>query len=174
VTGVIENSPAARAGLLERDVITHADGKVIRDVNSLRNTIAMMRPGKKAAFKVNRDGKTRTFMVKIGQLEEKKPQKPDRKKSFSNFGLTLENIHDRHIYEFGLKIKEGVIVTRVEMGSRGDKAGIRPGDVILRVGETAVTSVNKFRKAVKSHRKGAVVVAVDRQGVRLFLGLKLK
>ncbi|NMM75668.1 trypsin-like peptidase domain-containing protein [Acidovorax sp. SRB_24] len=56
---------------------------------------------------------------------------------------------------FGVKATEGVIVTGVLQGGPGAQAGMRPGDVILRVGDKAITSVPALLSTVAALKPGA-------------------
>jgi serine protease Do len=70
VGGVEPNSPAARAGLSEGDIITALNGAEIRSGDVLRNTIAMIRPGTTVDLEVVRNnlGK-KVIKAKLGDLE---------------------------------------------------------------------------------------------------------
>src|SRR5215471_211954 len=54
---VTPNSPAAKAGLKEGDIITEIDGQSVADANQLRSKIGMMDPNTTAKLKVVRSGK---------------------------------------------------------------------------------------------------------------------
>jgi len=55
-----------------------------------------------------------------------------------------------------------VLVRSVEKGSRADKAGLRAGDVITRVGDQPVHDTSDFTHALRSHNAGSVAVGVIR------------
>ena len=69
VAGVQADSPAAKAGLVEGDVITAINGTAVRSSDVLRNTIAMIRPGTTVELEVMRkaSGKT-TVKAKLGEI----------------------------------------------------------------------------------------------------------
>ena len=56
VTGVLNNGPAANAGIRPGDVITQVDGQPIRTVSELLTRIAALAPGQPAAFVLQRRG----------------------------------------------------------------------------------------------------------------------
>ncbi|HLL22129.1 MAG TPA: PDZ domain-containing protein, partial [Kofleriaceae bacterium] len=74
VGGVEPNSPAAKAGLAEGDIITGLNGVEIRSGDVLRNTIAMIRPGTTVDLEVVRHnvGK-KVIKARLGELPEEKP-----------------------------------------------------------------------------------------------------
>ena len=55
---------------------------------------------------------------------------------------------------FGVKVKEGVIITGVLQNGPAAQAGIRPGDVIAEVGGKRVTNVSELLTAVASLKPG--------------------
>ncbi len=69
VAGIQADSPAARAGLQEGDVITAINGTEVRSSDVLRNTIAMITPGTTIDLEVARKGAGRTVVkAKLGEL----------------------------------------------------------------------------------------------------------
>jgi serine protease Do len=68
ITGVEDKSPAAKAGLVQGDVVVSLDGSEIRDANKLRNTIAMRGAGKTAELAILRGKAHSTVKVVLGEL----------------------------------------------------------------------------------------------------------
>lgn len=67
--------------------------------------------------------------------------------------------------QFGIVPTEGVLIGSVEEGSPSAKAGIRTGDVIIKMGNTKITSVASFRYELYKYKSGDVVsVTYLRQG----------
>jgi serine protease Do len=77
-------------------------------------------------------------------------------------GLMVENLTPQLGEFFGAKNGGGVLVRSVEKGSRGDKAGLRAGDVIIRVGDQPVRDTSDFAHALHARSGGSVGVAVIR------------
>jgi putative serine protease PepD len=68
VSRVGSSSPAGKAGLQQGDVITSADGQTITDAQDLLTVLAQEKPGNSVSLKVNRNGQTMSFTVKLGEL----------------------------------------------------------------------------------------------------------
>jgi putative serine protease PepD len=65
-------------------------------------------------------------------------------------------------------------VEQVSPGGPADKGGVQPGDVIIRVGSTQVSSPDDVSAAIAAHRPGDVVdVVVQRAGGTVALHVKL-
>ncbi|MDP0490742.1 MAG: trypsin-like peptidase domain-containing protein [Verrucomicrobiota bacterium JB023] len=73
---VVEESPAARAGLEEGDVILSADGTEIEDIEQLKAVVTARYEGERIQVAYRREGEERTTEVQLGGLEEKMPQLP--------------------------------------------------------------------------------------------------
>ena len=66
-----------------------------------------------------------------------------------------------------------MLVRSVEKGSRADKAGLRAGDVIVRVGDQTVHDTSDFTHALHSRNAGSVNVEVIRDKKAQTLTIKL-
>jgi serine protease Do len=78
-------------------------------------------------------------------------------------GLMVENITPQLGDFFGVKDGKGVLVRSVEKGSRGDKAGFRAGDVVVKVNNQAVHDTSDFTHAIHSSAGGTAAVTVMRE-----------
>jgi len=83
-------------------------------------------------------------------------------RSSARSGLIVENLTPQLGEFFGAKNGNGVLVRSVEKGSRADKAGLRAGDVVTRVGDQPVHDTSDFTHALRSHNAGSVSVGVIR------------
>ncbi len=66
ITGVLQNGPAARAGVRPGDVITEVGGKPIANVSELLSSVAALKPGTAAQFKLQRKDAPMTVTVTAG------------------------------------------------------------------------------------------------------------
>lgn len=173
----IEGSPAAEAGLQAGDFILAINGKRVRNVNELRNTVATLTPGKTYPVRVLREGKEQTLKVKI------EPQPEDMAVAFGEGTPSPET----SVKELGLKVAamteelakkyryprpvEGVVITEVEPNSDADEQGLSAGMVILSVQARKVTTPAEFRRAIsgKDARAGVRLHVTDRTGARRFV-----
>jgi C-terminal processing protease CtpA/Prc len=67
IEAVQPNSPAARAGLRNGDVITRVGSRVVEDFNDLANAITRHHPGDRVNIRVLRNGEERTLRVTLGE-----------------------------------------------------------------------------------------------------------
>ncbi|HSO07160.1 MAG TPA: Do family serine endopeptidase, partial [Pelomicrobium sp.] len=85
-------------------------------------------------------------------------------------GVTLQGVTQDLAQSFGLERPRGALVAQVNSGSPADKAGFKPGDVIVRFGERDITDSGQLPPlvgATKPGEKRAVTVIRDGQEKRL-------
>jgi flagellar capping protein FliD len=75
----------------------------------------------------------------------------------------VENITSQLGEFFGVKDGKGVLVRQVEKGSRGEKAGFRAGDVVVKVNNQPVHDSSDFTHALRSSSGGTATVTVMRE-----------
>ena len=80
-------------------------------------------------------------------------------------GITGGSMSEQMAAQYRYDITEGVFVYSVEAGRRCDKAGLRMGDVITKVGDTEITTMEDLTAVKKQYAAGdTTTFAVDRQG----------
>jgi C-terminal processing protease CtpA/Prc len=90
-------------------------------------------------------------------------------------GLMIENITPQLGDFFGVKGGNGVLVRSVDKGSRGEKAGFRAGDVIVKVNDQAVHDTSDFTHALRTATNSAAVTVIrDKREQNLTLTLPAK
>jgi serine protease Do len=180
VSKILDKSPAEAAGLQIGDIITEFNGQEIISSASLPPMVGMTKIGETAKLKILRQGSTKEVPVKIGMLPEEEPalaggpaEQPSGEK-VSRLNLSVSNLTQEQREQLELPKNGGVLVQTVNPGPAYD-AGIRRGDVILRIQDQAVKDAKQFNEVVKGLPKGkSVAVLVQRRGGSLFLALKLK
>ena len=79
--------------------------------------------------------------------------------------VTVGTMNAQMAAQYGIDLDQGVFVYSVTKGGAGDKAGLRLGDVITKMGDTAITSRQDLSAAMKSYRAGdTVTLTVYRDG----------
>ena len=80
-------------------------------------------------------------------------------------GINMEDLSPQLGEYFGVKDGEGVLLTEVVADSPAEKAGLKAGDVILKVGDETITSTSDLHEAMAETEPGQeLAVAVKRQG----------
>ena len=180
VAHVQEESPAAEAGLEQGDVITAVNQAPIEDTRALSRTIAAIDAGTSATLTVWRDGQfielTAAIANAVPALEVSADMsEPDEAGRLDTFGLRLENVDSEAGEESDMDGGgDAVVVADVAPGSSAHRKGIRPGDVIVTVGNEPVGSiaeVNERIEAAQGDGRKAVLMLMSRDGSERFVAL---
>jgi serine protease Do len=202
VTMVDQDAPAGKAGLKEHDVILTMNGTAIESKTQLQRMIHETLPGRVVTLGLSRDGQAMTIKVQLADRRNEFATKGMKDGEWSKnihveipsislpdidipnmgvvyvhssmrSGLMVENLTPQLGEFFGAKNGNGVLVRSVEKGSRAEKAGLRAGDVITRVGDQPVHDTSDFTHALRSQSTGSVSVAVIRDKKEQTLTLTL-
>lgn len=171
VAQVSDDSPAAKAGLKQGDVIVSYKGKPVTDIGDFRNRVALTPPGSREKLTIIRDGDRREVSVTIGELSKAKTMAQARKpeaETSSELGITVHTVTPDLAEQFKIKSGEGVVVTDVDEGSIAALGGIRSGDVILQVDRKPVNSAAEFNRAINkaSDEKRVLLLVSSGDGQR--------
>jgi serine protease Do len=200
ITMVDADAPAGKAGLREHDVILSLNGTAVESAAQLRRMIKEIPPGRVVTLGLSRDGRPQEIKVQLADRRKamawepgnhefkfempEMPKIPDIDLPISvviahsslRSGLMVESITPQLGEFFGVKGGNGVLVRSVEKGSRGEKAGFRAGDVIVKVNNQPVRDPSDFTHALRSSSgsSAAVTVMRDKREQNLTLALPEK
>ncbi|HET9902835.1 MAG TPA: DegQ family serine endoprotease [Xanthobacteraceae bacterium] len=135
VSGVAENSPAARAGLAVGDLIVAFDGHPVEDVEAFGFRFATKAIGGRSELGVRRNGKALALSVPLEAAPEMPPRDPVKLRGRSPFaGATVINISPAVAEELRIDPNaRGVVVATIDEGTAAQMIGLRPGDIVLEV-----------------------------------------
>ena len=181
---VTDGSPGEKAGLQPGDVIRSVDGRAVDQSSDLPPIIGAMAPGTRVELGVIRDGKTLAVPVVLAPLDDSllagnaandddaMPGNPAQAARPGNaLGLVGEALDASDRKQLGLDPGQGVVLSRVQ-GDAARRAGLRPGDVILRVGRAAVGSPAELDRALRDVKAGdSVMLLVNRDGNARFVAI---
>ncbi len=201
VTMVDADAPAGKAGLHEHDVILSLNGAAIESAAQLRRMIKETPAGRVVALGISRDGQPLTIKVQLASRKKSFfysedgndhginvkippiniPPIPDIEIPVSviiahtsmRSGLMVENLTPQLGDFFGVKEGKGALVRSVEKGSRGEKAGFRAGDVIVKVNGQFVHDASDFTSELRGSAGQNVTVTVMREKHEQTLTLSL-
>jgi serine protease Do len=182
VAGVTKDSPAAKAGLEENDVITEVNGQRVEGSAQFRRMVHEIPAGRAAQLTVWRDGRAQTLSATLGKAEERHrtwmnaapgafafrmpdvqiPEMPPM--DFGGemtllpggrprLGIDAEDIGGQLGSFFGAPEGEGILVRSVNGGSPAEKAGIKAGDVITSFNGERVRSLGDLQQKLASQNE---------------------
>lgn len=182
VSDVVENSPAARAGIQQGDVIMLFGGQQVQDTQSLQRLVANSPVGEEVEIVVWRKRQRVPIRLELGLLEETRPStstgsSPQADPQSYNFtGMALGPVTRAAQRRLELPTNRGALVTAVEPGSPAASAGIRREDLILQVSEEDAVSPSRVEQLLRqAQRRGAdfAVMLIWRTGGHLYVSVEI-
>ncbi|MBI4471730.1 MAG: PDZ domain-containing protein [Acidobacteria bacterium] len=172
IRGVEPNSPAAKAGLREGDVIIQYNKEDVIGVQQLTRLVRETPAGRTVEVRVRRENREQTFQVTTergpvsgqrGRFELNLPNArifTDRllrdfprvqvNTTYVQSGVRIEQLTDQLRDFFGVLSNSGVLVTSVDQGSAAAKAGLKAGDVVTTVDGKTVRSPADFSREMRA------------------------
>lgn len=164
VTEVMEDSPAEKAGLKVEDVILALNGERMKNTTQLSTRIGSTEPGATEELRLLRNGKEKTLSVKIGEFPAEKPQARAQRKSMESLGFSVSDLTPALRQKYDIDENEGVVVTSVEQGSNSYRAGLREGDLILKLNRKNIDSVDEFYNNLQGAEAGEPIALYLKRG----------
>ena len=171
VAGVEKNGPADTAGIKENDIIQKANGEKVRSAQVLVDIISELAPGAEVKIGLWRDGQAQEVKAALGKREQREKifrEVQKKKYAFGSgafLGILLQELNPDLAPYFSVKANEGVLVMKVEKDTPAEKAGLKAGDVIVKMGEKTVQGSADIHNALAELKKGdKVTLSVIRHG----------
>ena len=179
---IVPDSPAAKAGLKENDVVTEINGQRVEGAAQFRRMIHEVPAGRSIQLTVWRDGRSQTLSVTLGKSEHgrhamrmvaptpgtfafRMPDMPEIPAIPSmewnggvlagghpRLGIDAEDLNGQLGAFFGAPDGEGILVREVNSGSPAEKAGVKAGDVITSLNGERIRSVGELREKLSGKR----------------------
>ena len=159
------------AGLVGGDIITHFDGKPVRDAGALRGFIAQTPPGKAVEIVYIHDGETKRTILTTAARQGFRGMQPIDSRPGGRGIIGVDpggrvRLPNSNIY--------GVELDDVDRNGPADLAGLKKGDVIFEFGGKPIRTAGDLRLRIYESVPGSTVtVAVMRDGQRIDLPLKI-
>jgi len=185
ITRVADDSPASKAGLKTGDVVLEFNGQHVEGLEQFMRMVRETPAGREVKLAINRSGSAQQVAVKtearkawtsaggsgeavvIPRIELPAIRLPDIARAnmswrSSVLGIEAESLDSQLAEFFG--VREGVLVRSVVKASAADRAGLKAGDVIVKVDETRVATPREVTAAVRgSKSKKTVSIAAVRE-----------
>ena len=147
VSTIAPDGPADDSDLEPGDVIVSFDGERVADVEDLQQKVVETRPGSVIELGVFRDGERTTLPITIGELDlenqgrQAQVDEDEVENLNTGFGMTLQDLTDATIRRLDIAPGTvGAVVTGTVPGGAAQSGGVRPGDVITAINQTAIAT----------------------------------
>jgi serine protease Do len=201
ISQVDQDAPAGKAGFKEHDVIVAFNGTPVESQEQFKRLMRETPPGRTVSLDIIRDGQSQKIKVQLADRKKmettmmlpREPREPfayamppmppmsDFSRTWtdrtirvrSNSGATLESLTPQLGDYFGVKNGEGMLVRSVQKGSAAETAGLRAGDVVVRVGDQKITDGSDWTEALRNGKSGKVAVVIVRDKKEQTLSMSL-
>ncbi len=201
VDGVEPDSPAAKAGIKEKDVITQYDGQPVEGAVQFRRLIRETPPGRSITLEISRAGSLQNIFVELGDRTDVYVRKMKGKMrdfggaySFSMpnveelpdmpevidtrtpvLGINAEDLTSQLGSYFGAPNNSGVLVREVRPGTPADKAGLKAGDVIIKADGKEIRTLADVRAQLRQKSdQASVSMEVLRKGAEISVAVPIE
>jgi serine protease Do len=159
IRSVEDGSPAARAGLKVGDVVTALDGRPIDNASTLTTELAQRKPGDKVRLTIVRGGQQRDVTVELAEFERTR-QTADRGQAPGSardrLSFDVEALPPAVAQNLGFRAGEGVVIKDVSPYGPAARAGLRPGQIILRINDQDVKTPRDVARIAEQLKPGQV------------------
>jgi len=193
VANVVDDSPAAKAGFRQGDVILALNGNDIDDSRDLTRKVAGLLAGDRANFTVLRDGMRRSITAVIAKRDDaqlasavpnpnqgnnnRNSNRDSAPAATTTLGMDLMplTMETRDQYDVDSSIS-GVVISSVDPNSEAAEKGFRTGDVIVSVGNRNVRTPADIEQGIAEARRAnreSVLFLVAGRGGQRYVALKI-
>ena len=203
ITLIDHDAPAGKMGLRVNDVVLEVNNQKIEGAEQFGRTMREMPAGRKVNLLISRDGNQQNIEVQLcdrhvmeQDVWNKLNHQADSSGSAPEMGILTgtgeAGTPGFHMPFFGstlnvgamvepltqqtadfLGIQTGILVKQVTRKSEAAAAGLKPHDVILRVGNESISTTADWNRALRSNQNKPVQVTILRDGKQQVLNLQV-
>ena len=166
ISMIVEDGPADKGGLKEKDVIISLNSKPIGNSNQLRNDVSSLRPGETAIFSIIRNELLQSIAVILGQRPDENSIGDSYKKQtkYDLLGLIIEDNDNK-----------GVIIVDINSEGEAYNNNIRKKDTINEINRVEIKNSSNYYREIEKYSKGDVIMLrIVRDGNNLYEAFKIK
>jgi serine protease Do len=192
IDGVVDGSPAEKAGIKKGDVLVRFNGQAIDSPDELQNAVRSAKGGSKIEVELVRAGKTlkvsptldsrptRMSMTWSDEAPRARAVSPGRTylsipapdlgglaelsgMGRARLGVRLQDLNADLATYFSVPDGKGVLIVEVEKDSPASRAGLKSGDVIVKVGDHDTFDSDDVVRAIRDE-DGKVAISILRRG----------
>ncbi|HKV55731.1 MAG TPA: Do family serine endopeptidase [Candidatus Binataceae bacterium] len=172
ISEVIDNGPAAAAGLRRGDIIVEFDHHPVGDSQELPLLVGAVPIGRTVKLKVLRSGAAREIPITVAPSGEAQLERASLRNEEA-YGLKVEDLTPQLARELDLGDTRGLLVSSIAAGSAAEHAGLHARDVILEVNRKPISNLGSYERALKASAPGKIVLLlIKRDNRTLFIPLK--
>lgn len=167
VDAVESKGPSDRAGVQAGDVIRELNGELAADLGRFAELVGACRAGDEVSLALLRDDKELTIRIRVDRRQSLRVA-CFRGDAILWRGARLNDLTSRsRVAEARDGGRTGVIVTDVVRGSAADRAGLRVGDVVVKLGDVSIAGLDQFEQNAQQFTGEVELSLRDREAIRI-------
>ena len=158
VAELTPGAPAGKAGIRPGDVITGINNQKVSGASDVVDYVSAQNIGSNVTLAYQRDGRPASVSVTLGELPDEDQRQPE---SQAKIGMALQTLSPDVADSLGIdRGTKGAVITDVLSGSTAERAGLKPGDVIVEVDRRPVATADEAIEALRSTQKSGHLLRV--------------
>ena len=169
---VFPGEPADKAGIKAGDIIIAIAGRPVQDTHELLRIVAALPVGKKVVARIVREGQENDREVVTGERKDPR-EMAEGGKLVEQMGMTLQEITPDMARNLGLSEKGGIVISLVNPNTPADEAGLKTGDIILKVNRASILGMKDFTdELARSSKQETLMLLIKREEATLFVTIR--
>lgn len=170
IKSVEDDSPAAKAGVREGDIILALDNRKIVSEDDFQSTMRNYSVGDKLSLKLRRNTETLTLSVVTSQF----PLEKASALGFRLLGIRTADLTADNRARFNITADSGALISELDPQSYLARIGARTGDVIRRINEVSINNSQDFNAAIVKYRhKKSIILLLQRGDQGYYITVEL-
>ncbi len=154
IAGVEKGSAAEKAGLMAGDIVTHINDNAVSAIHleelpKIRLLISNLPVNSTIRFNLIRN----TKIVKAKVVSTRQGKFRGNEFNCEEWGISVQEITPRIVKNFQLDSNKGVLISGSKSGSKGAKANIRPGEILLTIDEQEIEGLEDFKVKYEQYKE---------------------
>jgi Do/DeqQ family serine protease len=158
INGVIDGSPAAKAGMKRGDVILSLEDVPISSPSDYRDALGEYTAGDTLRLKIFRKGRNLT----VSAIPSPFPLDYAQELLYRRVGIEVDQVDEGTRKKYGLK--KGVFIKSVRPDSSAAEYGLRAGDLLLKINNTSIEDIESFNKAIGQYHHHPTITLIVQRG----------
>ncbi len=174
---VYKGSAADKAGLKAGDIIISINSKMVKSASSLPYIVSSMPPHSKIEIGIIRNKqrmiKEATLSARPAGSSLSQAENGNKNIYKTDYGFSVSDLTAALKKRYNIKSAHGVVIVSVKSNSFAHMAGVRAGDVIVKLNYNSINNLNEFKKEIKKHKNDNVIfINIIRGNTKIFLTIQ--